>query len=95
MGTLFVGIGIVITMFMYAYGSRYRAAIRKITRNCREINIYGELEDSFIKNLIKTFNEKYPLSEKKVYEFSVEEIESYAKATEELLESIKKHVQKN
>jgi hypothetical protein len=76
MGTLLFGIGMVIAMFMYAYGARYRAAIKKMTRNSREINIYEGYEDLYVKDLIRTFNEKHPLSVEKLHKLPVKELEN-------------------
>ena len=92
MGTLLFGIGMVIAMFMYAYGARYRAAIKKMTRNSREINIYGGYENPYVKNLIRTFNEEHPLSVEKLHKLPVKELENYAESTEELLKSIRIHL---
>ena len=54
--------------------------------------MYRKCDDPHVRKLISDFKEKYPFSVDDLYNLPIDEFKKYVKATDELLESIRKHL---
>ena len=55
--------------------------------------MYRKCDDPHVRKLISDFKEKYPFSVEELNKLSGKKLENYVEATEDLLESIRKHVE--
>jgi len=93
MGTVIFAVGLFSCLLMYYFASNNVAFHKRLAQNHHEINIYKGYEDPHVKKLISDFKEKYPFSVEELNKLSGKKLENYVEATEELLGSIRKHVE--
>ncbi len=93
MGTVIFAVGLFSCLLMYYFASNNVAFHKRLAQNHHEINIYKGYDDPHVKKLISDFKEKYPFSVEELNKLSGKKLENYVEATEELLESIRKHVE--
>ena len=93
MGTVIFAVGLFSCLLMYYFASNNVAFHKRLAQNHHEINIYKGYDDPHIKKLISDFKEKYPFSVEELNKLSGKKLENYVEATEDLLESIRKHVE--